>query len=392
VDHDVDRVLAEAVAAGDDSGVARALALGADPNVAAGRFRGPVLSEACARGHVSIVRLLLDGGASAAPVDPHTRSPLRAAVQEAHPDVVGIVLACGALAAEPTDRGSVLADAVDYAMHRPQPTALENLRLLLRQGAGPAPDEEAPIVTAVMRRAAPAVLQVLLDHGAQPDQQRSDATPVLVLAARRGDHAAADVLLQAGADVNATDARGRTALMHAVERDERATVAVLRLAGADIDTVSVDGVTARELARGWQRQNIQLMFGQRRAGLDDVPIVRTVMRLVPTGRQMRGDPGTFQVWARVIDRAIEALGASEWKIRTGIASEDAAGFVDRLRHEPVPASGASWHVLNVTVEELAIVRAAFRELAYGSTAPPPDGISHHEIVDLFDELERQLGR
>ncbi|WP_446220728.1 ankyrin repeat domain-containing protein [Micromonospora sp. IBHARD004] len=86
-----------------------------------------------------------------------------------------------------------------------------------------------------MRRAAPAVLRILFDHGADPNQRRSDETPVLVLAARRGDHAAVDVLLQAGADIDAGDALGRTALMHAVERDERAVVAVLRLAGADTE-------------------------------------------------------------------------------------------------------------------------------------------------------------
>jgi ankyrin repeat protein len=164
------------------------------------------------------------------------------------------LIARGALAAEPLARRSVLTDAVDYATHRPQPAALETLRILLRLGATPLPDEEAPIVRAVTRRAAPAVLRLQLDHGAEPNQQRSDATPIIILAARRGDHAALDVLLQAGADVNATDTTGRTALMHAIERDERAAVAVLRVAGADMDEVSADGTTALELARGWQRQ------------------------------------------------------------------------------------------------------------------------------------------
>jgi hypothetical protein len=54
--------------------------------------------------------------------------------------------------------------------------------------------------------------------------------------------------------------------MHAVERDERAIVAVLRLAGADTGKVGADGTTAVELARGWQRQIIQLMLGEHTAG------------------------------------------------------------------------------------------------------------------------------
>ena len=300
----------------------------------------------------------------------------------------------GALAAEPVAWGSsVLADAVAYAMHRPQPAALQTLRLVLRHGASPAPDEQAPIVAAVMQRAAPAVLRILLDHGADPNQYRSDGTPVLVLAARRGDHAAVDALLQAGADVDAGDTLGRTALMHAVERDERKVVAVLRLGGADADKVSVDGATALELARGWQRQNIQFMLGERSVGLDEVPIARTVMRLNATGHQLQGDPSMFRLWAQLIERAVNVLGGDEWDMRTGTSLEEALGLARRLRNQPEPASGASWHILNVSSDELATARAALLELAYGITPTVmPDGTSHDQITDLYQELERQLGR
>jgi ankyrin repeat protein len=404
MDHDVVRRLIEAVTAGDDAGVAQALALGADPNVAAGRFRGSVLSLAADSGHLRIVRLLLDAGASAGPTNPHSRSPLRAAVQEARRDVAELLIERGALAAEPVARGSsavsisstrsgsLLAEALSVATHRAQPAALETLLLLLRRGAGPLPGEEAPIVRAVMWRAAPAVLRILLDHGAEPNQQRSDGAPILVLAARRGDHAAVDLLLQAGADVNANDARARTALMHAVERDERAVVAVLLLAGADIDKVGADGMTALKLAQGWQRQSIQYMFGERDRGRADVPIARTVIRLDPTGHQLQGDPSTFLLWAHVIERAVDDLGADEWEIRTRTTSEAALGFAIRLRDQPQPATGASWHVLDCTSDELVTAREALLALAYCDIRQMPEGTSHHEITDLFEELERQLGR
>jgi hypothetical protein len=222
------------------------------------------------------------------------------------------------------------------------------------------------------------VLRILLDHGADANQRRSDATPVLVLAARRGDHAAVDVLLEAGADVDASDGLGRTGLMHAVERNERAVAAVLLHAGADIDIVSTDGMTALDLARGWQRQNLQFMLGERTVGLDDVPITRTVMQLHPTGQQLRGDSTTFLLWARVIERAVEDPGADEWRIRTGTLAEEALNFASRLCHHPQPAAGASWHVLDCTSAELATARAALGELAYGTTKidagrdqPPP---------------------
>jgi hypothetical protein len=392
VDHDVVRKLVEAVDAGDDAGVAQALARGADPNVPAGPYRGSVLSAAAGNGDLRIVRLLLNAGALAGPTDPHTRSPLRAAVVEAHPDIAQLLIDHGALEDELDARSSLLAEAVAYAQHRPQPAALAILRLMLRLGVTPARGEEAALVLAVTRRAAPAVLRVLLDHGSDPNLQRSDASPVLVLAARRGDHAAVDVLLQAGADVDAVDGLGRTALMHAAERDERVVAAALLLAGADIDRVSCDGMTALELARGWQRQNIQFMLGQRRVGLDDVPITRTTIQIRPTSSRLLGDPAMFLLWARVIERAVEDLGAEEWHIRTGIVADDALTFANRLRHEPRPDARASWHLLDCTSGELAAVRQALVELAYGTTRVMPAGISRHKIVDLLDDFDRQLGR
>jgi ankyrin repeat protein len=286
MNHAADQRLVESVQAGDEVAARHALADGADPNITAGRFRGSVLAEAARSGRPGIVGLLVNAGARVGPADPYTASPLRAAVIEAHADVVQFLVSHGALAADPATRSSVLTEAVSYAAFRPTPAALATLQALLEAGAAPGPSEEAPLITAVMKRVAPAVLRLLLAYGADADQQRSDATPAIVVAARRGDHAAMDVLLQAGADVDAHDGQGRTALMHAVERNERRVVAALLLAGAAIDAVSADGMTALQLARGWQRQNIQFMLGERHVGLDNVPIARTVLRVVPTGVQL----------------------------------------------------------------------------------------------------------
>ncbi|WP_406315805.1 ankyrin repeat domain-containing protein [Streptosporangium sp. NBC_01639] len=390
--HDADQRLIEAVNAGADAAVAQALSLGADPNITVGRFRGSVLAEAARSGRSGIVRLLLDAGARVAPADPHGTSPLRAAVLEAHPAVVRSLLACGALEAEPAARSSVLLVAVSSVSFHPTPAALEVLRVLLDSGATPEPHEESPLISAVMRSVAPVVLRTILAHGADADQRRSDAAPAIVVAARRGDHAAVDVLLQAGADVDACDARGRTALMHAVERNERRVADALLLAGAAIDAVSADGMTALRLARGWQWQNIQFRLGERSVGLDDVPIARTAVRLVPTGVRLTGDPQMFRRLAAVIDIAVDDLGADEWRTRTGTDAEAAAAFAARLREEAVPAVNASWHELHATVDEFATVRAALGELAYGTTRLLPDGTGRLDVVDLLEELNRQLGR
>jgi ankyrin repeat protein len=392
MNHVADQRLVDAVQAGDEVAVGQALAGGADPNVTVGRFRGAVLAEAARSGRLGIVGLLVDAGARIGPADPYTASPLRAAVFEAHAEAVQSLVAHGALAAEPKSRSSVLTEAVSYTAFRPTPAALATLRVLLEAGAAAGPSEEAPLITAVMRPVAPAVLRLLLTYGADANQQRSDGTPAIVVAARRGDHAAVDVLLQAGAEVDARDGKGRTALMHAIERNEQRVIAALLLAGAAIDAVSVDGMTALQLARGWQRQNVQFMLGERHAGLDDVPIVRTVVRAVPTGVRLAGDPQMLHLLASVLDIALDDLGDDEWGTRTGADADTARAVAARLREEVVPAANASWHQLDVTADELSAVRSALVELAYGTTRVMPAGTSRLEIIDVLEELNRQLGR
>lgn len=384
--------LVEAVQTGDGVAVAQALADGADPNAAVSRFGGSVLIEAARSGRLEVVGLLVNAGARVGPVGHFNVSPLRVAMLQAHADVVQYLIAHGALPAESAARTSVLTEAVSYTRHRPRPAALATLQVLLQAGATPHPDEEAPVITAVMRSVAPTVLRLLLAHGADVNQRRSDGTPAILIAARRGDHAAVDVLLQAGADVDARDQQGRTALMHAVERNEQLVIAALLLAGAAIDTVSADGMTALELARGWQRQNVQFMLGEHHAGLDDVPINRTVVRILPTGVRLSGDPQMLHLLASVIDIVLDDLGDDEWATRTGADADTARTVAARLRNEIVPAPNASWYQLDVTADELAAARSALVELAYGTTRVLPTSTSRLEIVDLLEELNRQLGR
>ncbi|GIH19351.1 ankyrin repeat domain-containing protein [Rugosimonospora africana] len=392
MNHAVDQQLIEAVQTGDEVAVVQALTDGADPNAAASRYRGSVLIEAARSGKLGIVGLLVDAGARIGPFGYFHVTPLRVAVLEAHTGVVQYFIAQGALQAEPTTRTSVLTEAVSYTRHRPRPAALATLRVLLEAGATPHPGEEAPLITAVMRSVAPVVLRLLLMSGANVNQRRSDGTPALVIAARRGDHAAVDVLLQAGAEVDIPDPQGRTALMHAIERNEQPVIAALLLAGAAIDTVSTDGMTALELARGWQHQNVQFMLGEHHAGLDDVPIIRTVVRITPTGVRLTSDPRMLRLLASVIDIVLDDLGDDEWATRTGVDADTPRTVALRLRNQLVQADNASWQQLDVTAGELAATRSALVELAYGTTRVPPTGTSRLEVVDLLEELNRQLGQ
>ena len=380
---DRDAQLVEAVRSADPVNVAKVLANGADPDSAASRFTVTVLSEVASSGQLEIARLLLDAGASLRARKPQYQSPLRSAVSAGHLDVIRLFVDRGALDVEGTDRGSLLATAIAATRHRPRPAALEVLRFLLALGAEAASGEDTPIVQAVLRRAAPATIRMLLSHGADPHSRRSDGTPALILAARRGDHAAVDVLLTAGADPNAVDNHGQTALMHAIERNEQAVSTALLLAGAD-------HVGAVDIARGWQRQNVQFHLGEMTVGLDDVPIARTAVRLHPTGYELRGDPAEFRRWGQLLACAAEELGDDEWDTRTGTPYALARTVAHRLVDEPAKSPTASWHHIELTRAELATLRQGLVELAYAVRVTLPDGLGQEYVHDALDELDAQL--
>jgi hypothetical protein len=151
-------------------------------------------------------------------------------------------------------------------------------------------------------------------------------------------------------------------------------------------------MTALRLARGWQRQTVQFMLGENSVGRDDVPITRTVVRVVATGVRVVSDPGLFHLLASVIAIALDDLGDAEWQVRTGRSAEAARAIAVRLREEVLRATNASWHQLDATADELAAVCSALAELAYGTTRVMPAGTSRLEIVDLLQEIDRQIGR
>jgi len=133
------------------------------------------------------------------------------------------------------------------------------------------------------------------------------------------------------------------------------------------------------------------VMGEDRAGLDNAPMVRTGVRVVPTAVLLAGDPQTLRLLAGVIDIALDDLGDGEWQARTGTHCEQARAFAARLR-DVVRAANASWHQLDATADELATARSALVELAHGTTRVVPPGSSRLDIVDLLEELDRQLGR
>jgi hypothetical protein len=131
--------LAEAARKGDGAGVKKLLDEGVDVNTKY-RYGATVLSYACDRGHVDVVKLLLDRGADPLVKDTfYKATPLTWAVRPAmgrkpqHVEVVRLLLAKGGYDAE------TLSNALAAATSDEQP---EVVVLLERAGAKPKPKEK----------------------------------------------------------------------------------------------------------------------------------------------------------------------------------------------------------------------------------------------------------
>lgn len=172
--------LADAIRAGDATAVATALDAGADPDHAT---VAPVLVLAATGGDPATVETLLDAGADPDALDPRGRPALAVAGAKGHVDVVRLLLASGA----DVER---------------------------REGSPPGRT----------------ILQLVIDDAAEP------STAVL------------DALLDAGADVDAEDLRGETALASAAFMDRYDAAALLLERGADAHSTNGDGVTPRQWA------------------------------------------------------------------------------------------------------------------------------------------------
>ena len=111
---------------------------------------------------------------------------------------------------------------------------------------------DSPIILAARHNPVPAVLSVLIRHGASVET-RSPATgktPLMETLAGENPEACADILLSAGAKVNAADGVGRTALMVAAGRCPARIVEKLLAAGAEVNAVDDSGRTALMMAAG----------------------------------------------------------------------------------------------------------------------------------------------
>jgi ankyrin repeat protein len=199
---------------GDPQGVLRCaellLAHGADPNshmiwdAEDPHSKIPALYFACVADNVPVARLLLERGA-----DPNDGESVYHAAELNHTECLELLLAHGGdVSGRHAHWGNTplyfLAgygeDAANCA------TATEGMRWLLAHGADPnvtsGKEAETPLHRVAAFGRGPAVVELLLAHGAEIDQPRFDGRTAYVLALRAGNIAVADLLRERGADIS----------------------------------------------------------------------------------------------------------------------------------------------------------------------------------------------
>ncbi|XP_015790056.1 ankyrin repeat and KH domain-containing protein 1 isoform X2 [Tetranychus urticae] len=195
------------------------------------------LMEASMDGHVEVARLLLDSGAQVNMPADSFESPLTLASCGGHVELAMLLLERGANIEEVNDEGyTPLMEAAREGQE-------EMVALLLSQGADINAQTEETQETALTLACCSNSLEVadfLIKAGA--DIEAGGNTP-LMEAAQEGHIELVKHLINVGANVNATNANGETALMHACENGHTDVAEILLYASADLEHEADGGRT-----------------------------------------------------------------------------------------------------------------------------------------------------
>nr|XP_056713374.1 ankyrin repeat domain-containing protein 17 [Euleptes europaea] len=195
------------------------------------------LMEACMDGHVEVARLLLDSGAQVNMPADSFESPLTLVACGGHVELAALLIERGANLEEVNDEGYTPLMEAAREGHE------EMVALLLGQGASINVQTEETQETALTLSCCGGFLEVtdfLFRAGA--DLELGCSTP-LMEAAQEGHLELVKYLLAAGANVHATTATGDTALTYACENGHTDVADVLLQAGADLEHESEGGRT-----------------------------------------------------------------------------------------------------------------------------------------------------
>jgi ankyrin repeat protein len=181
--------------------------------------------------------------------------------------IVALVLLAGSLARQREARSSLPADSLARAI------ATQNTELLELSFAekidvnGADAEGRTPLLIATQQQDG-AMVQRLLDAGANPDlADRIGMTPLL-LAITQQDGAIAQRLLDRRANVNVADQSGTTPLLRATAQHDGATVQRLLEAGANVDVADRAGTTPLMVAARYDNGELLRALVSRSANLE----------------------------------------------------------------------------------------------------------------------------
>jgi ankyrin repeat protein len=130
-------------------------------------------------------------------------------------------------------------------------------------------DGRTPLLIATAKQDG-AMVQRLLDEGANPDLADANGTTPLLVAISQQDGAVAQRLLDRKADVNIADASGTTPLLKATMQHDAATVQRLLDSGANVDMADRNGTTPIMVAATYDNGELLRALVSRSSNLDAV--------------------------------------------------------------------------------------------------------------------------
>jgi len=201
------------------------------------------LDRAAQQGDVEKVKALIVSGADVDSRSDLSHTPLMYAVYYGHYEVAKILIQAGAdVNAAHSTTHTVLYHALEsLQLHA------EVIQLLLNAGVKM---DYTPLNWAIRYRVVPEIVTMLIEAGADVNEQNEFGSTVLIVAACSGRIQLIDILLRSGAEINASvEGSGVTALSCAVGKEHTEIVKLLIEAGADLETIDKWGNTPLMIAK-----------------------------------------------------------------------------------------------------------------------------------------------
>lgn len=241
---------------------------GASINAMQNQYR-TALMQAAFNGHVEVARLLLDRGASVDTTDKDKWTSLMYAAYSGHREIAALLIDKGADVNAIESKSSALTLAARKGH-------LETVRVLLDSGALiDATHYQDLYRTALMEASLfgrEAIVELLIDRGANVDAvDVADWTP-LMLAAQEGNDRIVNLLLDNGASTDASGKDGLTALMVSIQSGHERVMRLLIDRGTSLDTLDSDEWTPLMMAVLYGYPAVARAMVDRGARLDIHPV------------------------------------------------------------------------------------------------------------------------